>query len=114
MTFVYLLPVILATLTLLAHFLRTANLFAIAFCIAVLIALFFRQRWIPRAVQLFLILAALEWIRTLFELKATYAEQDRDPARMMRILIIVASITLASALIFEIPRVKRFYQNPQP
>jgi len=81
-----LLPVILSTLLLGAHFYRAGYVYAAVLCGAVLILLFFRKFWIPRLFQILLILGALEWLRTLYFIAAIRVALEQPWTRLSIIL----------------------------
>jgi len=101
MNFVRLLPVILSFLILAAHFSRAEGLVMAAFCLIIPLLLFYRNRWVPRIMQLFLVLAAFEWIRTTLLLVSERQAQGQPWLRMGIILGGVAVFTLLSVLIFK-------------
>jgi hypothetical protein len=50
-----------------AHFYRAGELLLTGLCVALLLFLFLRDRWIPRPFQALLALGALEWLRAFYE-----------------------------------------------
>ena len=114
MWFLLLVPVILSLLTLMAHFLREGNMFALGVTLGILIVAFVPRQWSARVVQVVLVLGALEWVRTIFEMMEKYREDGRDPGRMIKILGTVAAVTAASAVAFHTKPLKRFYNRSAP
>jgi hypothetical protein len=95
------LPVILSFLLLGAHFLRSGHTVIAAACAALPLLLLLRRAWVPRLVQVLLLLAALEWLRTLYLLAAMRIAWGEPWGRMALILGGVALLTALSALVFR-------------
>ncbi len=106
-----LVPAVLATLVLAAHFLRAGWLPLVVILVAVIPLLGLRRRWVPRLFQLVLGLGALEWLRTLFELRDLRQALGQPSTRMVAILGSVALVTALAAAAFEIPPVRRWYRG---
>jgi hypothetical protein len=104
-----LIPVILSFLLLAAHFYRAGIPVLSGFCVGVLFLLFLRKRWIPRLFQGLLILAALEWLRSLYYFAAMRIAWDQPWTRLAIILGAVALFTALSGLVFKNARLRTFY-----
>lgn len=102
--------VVLSLVVLGAHFLRDGNEAGVALSLAPVALLFVRKPWAARVVQLVLILGAIEWTRTLYELVQVRSAQGMPATRMAIILGAVVVVTAASALLFETPTMKRIYK----
>ena len=106
---VRLIPVIFSLLILAAHFSRINVLPLTILSIILIVLLFWRKKWVPRLIQVSLILGAAEWIRIIF----VYVEQrnvtGEDWQRLAIILGGVALFTLLSALMFETKVLKEKY-----
>ena len=113
-TLLHLLPVILSALVLSAHFVRGRSLPVAIICLAVLLLLLVRERWIPRLMQALLLLGALEWFRTMLVLVAQRRGLSEPWIRMALILAAVALFTAASALVFQSRRLKDRYSPQAP
>jgi hypothetical protein len=111
--FLTLLPAILSYLVLGAHFLRGGHWVLVALCLALAGALAFRRRWVAILAQVTLVLAALEWVRTLLLLLEERRSLGEPYLRMVLILGGVAAFTLASAFLFHLPVLKRRYGPSQ-
>jgi hypothetical protein len=114
--FVRLAPVILSALLLAAHFSRHDTPLLVVLSVLFPLVLLIRRTWAARLVQAVLVLGALEWLRTLVVLTRARQAAGEDWVRMALILAIVAAVTLASALVFGIPKVRERYalaSNPQ-
>ena len=102
MTFIRLLPVILSSLLLGAHFFRAGLTF-----LAVLIVLFpalllVKRAWVARLAQLVLVLGGIEWVRTLIIFVAARREMGQPWTRLAVILGTVALFTIGSGLLFSL------------
>ena len=102
MTFVRLIPVILSTLLLGAHFFRSGLTF-----LAVLIALFpavllVKRAWAARLTQFVLVLGGIEWVRTLLVFVAERREMGLPWTRLAVILGTVALFNFGAGLLFSL------------
>lgn len=110
MIFFRLLPVILSFLLIAAHFYR-ADFPVITFlCLLAPGLLFYTRTWAARTLQIVLLLASLEWMRTLLQFIDIREQMGMEWTRLAIILGTVALFTLASALIFNLPSVKDRYR----
>lgn len=103
-------PVFISFLLIGAHFLRTGLYFIVILIIAIPFILLIKKMWVARTIQLLLILASLEWIRTIFisiEERQAYGEQW---TRMAIILGSVAVFTAVSSLVFLFRSLKIRYK----
>jgi len=105
-----LLPVFLSTLLMGAHFLRVGFLPLVVLVLMFPIILFFRKPWAARLVQVFLILGALEWTRTLFLLIHQRQALGLEWTRLAIILGLVAVFTGTSSLVFLSRSLKERYR----
>jgi len=103
-------PVVLSFLVLGAHFLRDGSSIGVYVVLALIALLFLRRPWVARLVQAVLVLGALEWLRTMYELAQIRAFHGQPYGRMLVILGIVAAVTLCSALLFQTPALKDVYR----
>lgn len=101
--------IVLSLIVLGAHFLRYGNMLGVLGALVLIGMLFVRQAWVARLIQAILVLGALEWVRTLFVMARWRAAQGEPFVRMVVILGIVAAVTLCSALLFQLPALKRIY-----
>ena len=106
-----LLPVMISILLLAAHFFRAGNLVLTVICAASLVLLFIRKPWIPRLFQALLVLAALEWLRSLYMLAAMRIAWDQPWTRLAVILGAVALFTALSGLVFQNRRLRARYSG---
>ena len=103
-------PVVLSLVVLGAHFMRYGNSTGVVGSAILIALLFVRRAWAARLIQVVLILGALEWGRTLFELAQVRATQGQPFARMLVILGVVTALTVCAALLFQSPTLKRIYR----
>ena len=103
-------PVVLSLVILGAHFMRYGNLIGVFGALVLIALLIVRRPWVARLMQVVLILGALEWVRTLYELAQIRAAYGQPFTRMIVILGVVAAVTFCSALLFQSPALKRIYR----
>ena len=107
--FALLIPTLLSCLVLAAHFFRGGHTYLTLICCAAPMLLLVRCTWATRLLQLFLVIGALEWVRTTLQIQAVRIDQGRDWHRMAAILYSVAWFTFASSLVFFLPPLRRHY-----
>jgi hypothetical protein len=110
LTALQLTPVVLSLLLLASHFLRAGRPGFVGILLLCLVFLAVRRAWAARAIQVTLVLGALEWTRTLFQLMAWRAQAGQSSLRLVIILGSVALLTGLSALIFRTARMRERYQ----
>jgi hypothetical protein len=109
MLFVRSIPVILSSLVLGAHFLRSGNLILVVLSAALPLLLLIPRLWALRTVQVVMVIGALEWVRTLATIAKIRMAYGEPATRMALILGFVALFTLASALLLRGRRVSERY-----
>jgi hypothetical protein len=102
-------PIVLSLVVLGAHFMRYGNNIGVAVAAVLIVMLFIRQWWVARLVQIALLLGALEWSYTIWELVQLRAAHGLPYVRMVVILGTVAAVTLCSALLFQTATLKKIY-----
>lgn len=80
-----------------AHFLRTGSLGLVALALAAPLLLFIRRRWAADAARVLLLLAAFEWLRTLYETAGLRLALGQPWLRLAAILGGVAALALFAA-----------------
>ena len=103
-------PVVVSLAMLGAHFLRYGNSVGVIGAVVLIALLFVRRAWVARLMQVALVVGALEWVRTLYELVQLRIALGEPFARMLVILGVVAAVTFCSALLFQLPIMKRVYR----
>ena len=102
-------PIALSLVVLGAHFMRYGNSIGVIGALLLIALLFVRQPWVARLMQVVLVLGALEWVRTLFELVQVRTALGEPVTRMIVILGVVAAVTFCSALLFQTKTLKSIY-----
>lgn len=95
--FLRLLPTVLSSLLLGAHFMRSGNVALVAACAVFPLLLLFRRSWAVRATQAFLVVAAGTWAWTAFEIAHRRVAAGQPWARMAVILGAVALLAVLAA-----------------
>lgn len=90
-------PAIVSGILIAAHFLRSASYVLAGIGALFPVLLLANRRWATRTVQVLLMLAAVEWLRTLAEIAIQRHAAGEAIARMAFILGAVAAFTLWSA-----------------
>jgi hypothetical protein len=107
-------PVILSFLLLGAHFYRSGLPFGAGFCIVMPLLLLVRDSWVPRLIQILLLLGALEWLRTLFVIANMRIAYEQSWTRMAAILGVVALFTALAGLVFRSKALRKRYAGKEP
>ncbi|MCP4131967.1 MAG: hypothetical protein GY754_13400 [bacterium] len=105
-----LIPVFISFLLLGAHFFRTGLLPFVVLCMVLSFFLFVKEAWAARLLQIFLIIGAYEWVRTLLTFTDERLAMGRPWIRLVIILGMVALFTGLSALVFHSPSLKERYK----
>ena len=112
MNFLRLLPVFISFLLLGAHFMRAGQNLVLPGLGLLLLLLFIRQWWVPRLIQVVLMLGAVEWVITTVSLAQMRMQMDLPWLRMAVILGAVALFTLLSGLVFQSRALRERYARP--
>ena len=100
----YLIPPVAAFLLLAAHFYRSENLPLALVCFLAVFLVFVRRPWAAYAMQILLVLGAVEWLRSTISLVQT---RSASGAPFLRLAIIMGSVTLFTALSALVFRTRR-------
>ena len=73
-----------------------------------------RDSWVPRLMQVLLLLGAMEWLRTLFVIANMRITYDQPWVRMAIILGAVALFTALSGLVFRSKALRKRYAEKEP
>lgn len=92
---------LLCSAILAAHFMREQNQALVLLSMLSIPVLFFKRHWAVRAMQVFFILAGIEWIHTMFVLVMERRAMGLPYVRMAIILSTVTALALASAKIVD-------------
>ena len=101
MNVVRLFPVFFSFLLIAAHFQRAGLSFVAAVCLLAPGLLYFTRPWSIRIIQTLMLLAAIEWVRTLIYLVQLRQEADLPWVRLAIIIGTVALFTGVSTLVFR-------------
>jgi hypothetical protein len=93
-----------------AHFLRDDAWILVAPSIALIPLLAVPRPWAAHIARVALVIGALEWLRTIAVIAAARISMGVPFGRMIVILGTVALLTLAAALVFRHPKLRRFYR----
>ncbi len=104
------LPVGISAILMGAHFLRGGHPEVAILCVLAPWLLLVRHPAMARLVQLGLVLAAAEWVRTLAVLAASRAAAGESWGRMAAILGAVALFNLASTVVFTTRALRERYR----
>ena len=77
--------------------------------IGVAVILLIRRSWVPRVVQIALIVGGAEWVRTTVILASGREAAGQSWIRLAAILGAVALFTMCSGLVFRLPRLRERY-----
>lgn len=110
MPWLRILPAVLLLLVLAAHFYRAGLAFLVPACVGLAALAFVRLRWVPRLLSVALLLAAAEWLRTLWVLVAARLAAGQPYGRMVLILLGVALATLSAARLLNAAAPRRWYE----
>jgi len=107
-----LVPSALSLIVLAAHFLRRGAVLPTSVCLALLALLWVRRPWAARTLQATLVLATIEWGRTLAGLVSARRAAGEPWERMAAILGAVAVMALVAALALELPTLRQRFGRP--
>jgi len=110
--FLRLLPVLLSAVLMAAHLSRHGALLLALVALFLPAGLLVRRPWVPRVMQVALVLAALEWVRTGVALGRERLALGEPWTRMAIILVAVAAVTALSGLVFRLRAVRTHYGVP--
>jgi len=113
LNFLRLLPVLISLLLVAAHFFRAGQVFFVAAALCMPLLLLVRQTWVPRVMQLVLLLAAIEWLRALIDIAQLRMHIGESWVRMAVILGAVALFTAASGLVFRHAGLRTWFTPPK-
>jgi ABC-type Na+ efflux pump permease subunit len=102
-------PPVLSLVVLAAHFSRHDVPVLPWVCLILPLVLLVRRPWVPRLLQLVLIVGAIEWLRTTVMLARERMDAGEPWLRMAVILVAVAFVAVGSVLLMESERVRQRY-----
>jgi hypothetical protein len=101
---------IMACLLLAAHCYRAGLLPLAVACALLPLLLVVPRAWAARAMQVALVIGAIEWLRTLAQFAAVRISAGEPYLRLVAILLAVAVFTAASALVFRNAQLRARYR----
>ncbi len=113
MNFFRLLPVLISFLLVAAHFFRAGQVFFVILMLCMPLLLLLRQSWVPVVIQVVLLLAAVEWLRTLINIAQLRVHTGEPWVRMAVILGAVALFTAASGLVLRNAALRAWFTPAQ-
>ncbi len=109
MTLLRLIPFILASLVLGAHFLRDGLVVLVAVCALLPFLLLVRRRWVLPLLQVYILVGALVWAQTTYALVRSRGAEGEPWTRMFLILGGVTVFTLWAGYLLRSQRVRERY-----
>jgi NAD-dependent dihydropyrimidine dehydrogenase PreA subunit len=106
-----LLPVILSSILMAAHFSRANQNGLAIVCLLLPFLLLIKRRWVAKVFQVLLLIGAIEWIQTTLRIVHIRQVQGEAWARRVIILGMVALFTALSALVFESKSLKQRFRD---
>ncbi len=103
-------PVVISSLLISAHFLRHGQLLFMGIGLVPLVALLIRHPLSVRLTQGILVFATFAWIRTAYLLATARAAVGLPYTRLLIILCAVAGFTFASIFVFQAKTLREFYK----
>ena len=111
MNVIRLLPVILSSILMAAHFSRASQNGLSIVCLMLPFLLFIKRRWVAKVFQVLLLIGAIEWIQTTLRIVHIRQVQGEAWMRLVIILGSVALFTALSALVFESKNLKLRFRD---
>jgi hypothetical protein len=109
MNFIRLLPVFISGLLMGAHCMYWGAEFLAIVCAGFPLILIAKKKWAARTVQIYLLVATCEWVRTLVASLRGRIADGENWGRMAMILGVVALFTLLSTCVFFTKSLKERY-----
>jgi hypothetical protein len=107
--FFRILPLILASLLMGAHFLRSGNLLLVILFLAAPLLLLIRRRWVLNVLQVICYLEVLIWLQTALNIIWERISYGEAWLRVAFILAPVALLALVAGLLLRSPALKESY-----
>ncbi|MCX6081142.1 MAG: hypothetical protein NTW32_16555 [Chloroflexi bacterium] len=102
-------PLILSAVLIAAHFLRSAGLLPVLFCLGAPLLLLIKRRWSLAILQFLSVVAALIWLAALSGIIQERVIEGRSWLASGIILGLVALFTLFSGWLLSTPQIKNRY-----
>ena len=111
MNVIRLLPVILSSILMAAHFSRANQKGLAIVCLLLPFLLLIKRRWVAKVFQVLLLIGAIEWIQTTLRILHIRQAHGETWIRLVIILGSVALFTALSSLVFESRSLKKRFRN---
>lgn len=111
MSLLSLAPVFISFLLLAAHFVRAGQTAVVVALLSLLLILLLKKAWVPRVIQVVLLLGAIEWVWTLYSVAQLRIQLGMPWVRMAVILGSVALFTALSCLAFSSGSLRKRYHS---
>ena len=113
MSLLRLLPVLISFLLVAAHFFRSGQVIFVTLALCLPLLLLIRQSWVPWVIQLVLLLAAIEWLRTMINIAQLRMHTGEPWMRMAAIIGAVALFTAASGVVLRSAALQAWFTPPK-
>ncbi len=110
MIVLHVIPILCSAVLIAAHFYRSGSLLLTAVSLLFPLLLFITRPWTPRAITIFLLLSAAEWLRTMLVFIDQYQKAGLPWTRLAIILSSVSLFTALSPLVFQSAGMKKRYR----
>ncbi len=111
MVILCLLPIVVSSLLIAAHFYRMGSTILVFIALLLPLLLLVRQGWARSTIRIYLFIAAAEWIRSLFAFIEIYERSGLAWTRLSFILGGVALFTFSSALLLSCRPLKTYFSR---
>jgi hypothetical protein len=108
-TFLRIIPLLMASLILGAHFLRDGFIVLVVVCVLLPLLLLIRRRWVLYLLQGYMVVGAIVWAQTTYSLVQARVAAGEAWTRMLLILGAVTLFTLWAGFLLRSPRLKERY-----
>ena len=109
MVILYLITPVIGFLLLAAHFFRSENLLVASVCFLATFLVFVRRPWAAYAMQVFLVLGSVEWLRSTVSFILARSASGEPFQRLAIILGSVTLFTALSALVFRSSKLRIYF-----
>jgi hypothetical protein len=109
--FLRLIPIMLASLILGAHFLRDGHMVLVLICVLLPFLLVIRRRWVLQLLQGYALVGALIWAQSTYGLVQTRMAEGASWTRMLLILGGVTVFTLWAGYLLRSDSVRKHYPS---
>jgi hypothetical protein len=105
---------LVCNLALAGHFLRDGTLVGVVLTLAATVALWSHQKWAVLLNMVTLGAGSLMWLSTAGQILARRQAEGKPYQRMLAILASVAAVSLLTAVLWAVPKVRHAWLRPTP